>query len=148
MMKRFEIVVHNSRILHQNSAIDIAGLSWCMIPVQKYSVVCDRLIRAKLTPGPPSGNGPGHRGGQRRPLGIAPKDRSILHDRRSGRRPRRCKVFGPNRTKMLHVTSPGLWDCARSCRASNTFANRRHAAQMIRDGENILVAAPRNIDHQ
>ncbi|MGB6175827.1 MAG: hypothetical protein WBF43_05710 [Methylocella sp.] len=31
--------VQNGRILHRNSAIDIAGLSWCIIPVQKYSFV-------------------------------------------------------------------------------------------------------------
>jgi hypothetical protein len=120
--------VHNSRILHQNSAIDIAGLSWCMIPVQKYSVVCDRLIRAKLTPGP-SGNGPGHRGGQRGPLGIAPKDRSILHDRRSGRCPRRCKVFWPqsyqNASRETSWYDPNRRERAPACGIARDPAGRQ-----------------------
>jgi len=37
-------MVQNSRIVYQNLAIDIAGLSWCIIPVQKYSAVYGRGI--------------------------------------------------------------------------------------------------------
>jgi hypothetical protein len=37
-------LVHKSRILHQNLVIDITGLSRCIIPLQKYSVVYGRGI--------------------------------------------------------------------------------------------------------
>jgi hypothetical protein len=44
--------VQNVRILRQNLAIDIAALSWCIIPVQKYSagygrgIACDGRVQA------------------------------------------------------------------------------------------------------
>jgi hypothetical protein len=91
--------VQNVRILQQNLAIDIAGLSWCIIPVQKYSVVygqgiaCDRrdqaaaarefrvttLIRAKLISGHLLATGRTVEMAPP-PSKIAPGDRSNLRD--------------------------------------------------------------------
>jgi hypothetical protein len=92
--------VQNVRILHQNLAIDIAGLSWCIIPVQKYSVVygqgiaCDRRdqaaaarefrvttsIRAKLISRPPTGNRRYRRDGAAALPKLLGGDRSNLGD--------------------------------------------------------------------
>jgi hypothetical protein len=78
------------------------GLSWCVIPLQKYSVVYGRLIQAKLTPGPPSGGGRPHRDGAAVLLemlrGLTERTRL-----KAGRCLGPCKVSGRDRTKMFHV---------------------------------------------
>jgi hypothetical protein len=51
-----------------------SGLSWCIIPVQQYSVVYDRLIRANLTLGPPFLHRAVPSSRRHRPPGITPKD--------------------------------------------------------------------------